>query len=57
MDWDIHHGDGTQSIFYADSSVLYISLHRYDDGVYYPHKPVISAAESTGEGEGWCTPS
>ena len=36
LDWDVHHGDGTQHIFYDDPSVLYISLHRYDCGNYYP---------------------
>lgn len=30
LDWDIHHGNGTQHIFEDDPSVLYISLHRYD---------------------------
>ncbi len=28
MDWDVHHGNGTQDIFYSDSSVVYVSLHR-----------------------------
>jgi len=30
LDWDVHHGNGTQHIFEADPSVLYMSLHRYD---------------------------
>jgi acetoin utilization deacetylase AcuC-like enzyme len=30
LDWDVHHGNGTQHIFEDDSSVLYMSLHRYD---------------------------
>ncbi len=30
LDWDIHHGNGTQHIFEDDPSVLYMSLHRYD---------------------------
>lgn len=29
FDWDVHHGNGTQEIFYHDSSVLFISLHQY----------------------------
>ncbi len=33
VDWDVHHGNGTQDIFYEDSSVLYFSMHRYP---YYP---------------------
>lgn len=36
VDWDVHHGNSTQSIFYADSRVLYISLHRHDDGNFFP---------------------
>ncbi len=33
MDWDVHHGNGTQDIFEADPSVIYISLHRKN---HYP---------------------
>lgn len=29
LDWDIHHGNGTQELTYADPNILYISLHRY----------------------------
>ncbi|KAK5885625.1 hypothetical protein CesoFtcFv8_019320 [Champsocephalus esox] len=36
VDWDIHHGNGTQQAFYSDPSVLYVSLHRYDDGNFFP---------------------
>uniref|UniRef100_A0A672J2N2 Histone deacetylase n=1 Tax=Salarias fasciatus TaxID=181472 RepID=A0A672J2N2_SALFA len=36
VDWDVHHGNGTQQVFYSDPSVLYISLHRYDDGNFFP---------------------
>ncbi|XP_059812559.1 histone deacetylase 5 isoform X2 [Hypanus sabinus] len=36
VDWDIHHGNGTQQAFYNDPDVLYISLHRYDDGNFFP---------------------
>ncbi|KAJ2081078.1 Histone deacetylase hda1 [Coemansia sp. RSA 988] len=36
VDWDIHHGNGIQDIFYEDDSVLYCSIHRYDDGDFYP---------------------
>ncbi|XP_069798807.1 histone deacetylase 6 [Dendropsophus ebraccatus] len=36
LDWDIHHGNGTQHIFQDDPSVLYVSLHRYDDGLFFP---------------------
>ena len=30
LDWDVHHGNGTQHIFENDPSVLYMSIHRYD---------------------------
>lgn len=33
---DVHHGNGTQQAFYADPGILYISLHRYDDGNFFP---------------------
>ncbi|XP_072270801.1 histone deacetylase 5 isoform X1 [Pyxicephalus adspersus] len=36
VDWDIHHGNGTQQAFYSDPNVLYMSLHRYDDGNFFP---------------------
>ncbi|XP_067316073.1 histone deacetylase 7 isoform X1 [Pseudorasbora parva] len=35
VDWDVHHGNGTEKIFYTDPSVLYISLHRYDNGSFF----------------------
>ncbi|XP_058107920.1 histone deacetylase 15 isoform X2 [Magnolia sinica] len=36
VDWDVHHGNGTQEIFDGNRSVLYISLHRHDYGLFYP---------------------
>uniref|UniRef100_A0A673ABV7 Protein deacetylase HDAC6 n=1 Tax=Sphaeramia orbicularis TaxID=375764 RepID=A0A673ABV7_9TELE len=36
LDWDVHHGNGTQHIFEDDDSVLYVSLHRYDNGAFFP---------------------
>ncbi|TGO61502.1 hypothetical protein BOTNAR_0128g00100 [Botryotinia narcissicola] len=39
LDWDIHHGNGTQNMFYDDPNVLYISLHVYDNGQFYPGQP------------------
>ena len=33
---DIHHGNGTQQIFYDNPSVLYLSVHRYDNGTFFP---------------------
>jgi len=51
VDWDIHFGNGTYSMFASDPDVLYFSIHRYDDGLFYPHSKDASA-ESSGEGEG-----
>lgn len=39
LDWDVHHGNGIQTMFYEDPNVLYISLHVYQDGKFYPGKP------------------
>ncbi|KAK3189930.1 hypothetical protein Dsin_029491 [Dipteronia sinensis] len=36
VDWDVHHGNGTQEIFEQNKSVLYISLHRHEGGRFYP---------------------
>ncbi|XP_044067175.1 histone deacetylase 6 isoform X1 [Siniperca chuatsi] len=36
LDWDVHHGNGTQHMFEEDDSVLYVSLHRYDNGMFFP---------------------
>uniref|UniRef100_A0A3P8SDR0 Histone deacetylase n=1 Tax=Amphiprion percula TaxID=161767 RepID=A0A3P8SDR0_AMPPE len=49
VDWDVHHGNGTQQAFYADPSVLYLSLHRYDDGNFFPGS---GAPDEVGSGAG-----
>lgn len=36
IDWDIHHGNGTQEMFEDDPNVLFMSIHRYDNGSFYP---------------------
>ena len=36
VDWDIHHGNGTQQVFYDTSDVLFVSIHRYDNGHFFP---------------------
>lgn len=36
LDWDVHHGNGIQQIFYEDPRVLYVSLHRHDEGNFFP---------------------
>jgi acetoin utilization deacetylase AcuC-like enzyme len=47
VDWDVHHGNGTQEIFYGDPSVLFVSLHQDD---LYPKG--LGALEQRGAGEG-----
>lgn len=48
VDWDVHHGNGTQDIFYADPTQFFLSVHRYGDGFY----PGTGAADETGTGHG-----
>nr|XP_056723107.1 histone deacetylase 7 [Euleptes europaea] len=49
VDWDVHHGNGTQQVFYRDPNVLYVSLHRHDDGNFFPGS---GAADEVGSGAG-----
>uniref|UniRef100_A0A7N8WYG9 histone deacetylase n=1 Tax=Mastacembelus armatus TaxID=205130 RepID=A0A7N8WYG9_9TELE len=49
VDWDVHHGNGTQQAFYTDPTVLYLSLHRYDDGNFFPGS---GAPDEVGSGAG-----
>uniref|UniRef100_A0A4W3H9H7 Histone deacetylase n=1 Tax=Callorhinchus milii TaxID=7868 RepID=A0A4W3H9H7_CALMI len=49
VDWDVHHGNGTQQAFYSDPNVLYISLHRYDEGNFFPGS---GAPDEVGSGLG-----
>lgn len=51
LDWDVHHGNGTQKAFYEDDNVLYISLHRFELGKYYPGT-INGQYDQTGEGRG-----
>lgn len=39
LDWDVHHGNGVQHAFYDDPNVLYISLHVFRGGNFYPNLP------------------
>ena len=49
IDWDVHHGNGTEKIFYDDPSVLSISLHQ--DNLYPPNSgPIDAKGEGPGEG-------
>merc|ERR1719223_1056247 len=36
VDWDIHHGNGTQQIFESDPDVLVFNIHRYDNAQFFP---------------------
>ena len=46
LDWDVHHGNGTQAAFYDSAAVLFVSLHRW------PFYPGSGAANETGGGAG-----
>jgi acetoin utilization deacetylase AcuC-like enzyme len=46
VDWDVHHGNGTQHLFERDPSVLFVSLHQY------PHYPGTGAESERGLGQG-----
>ena len=46
VDWDVHHGNGTQDIFYDDPTVFYFSIHQY------PFYPGSGSAGEKGEGKG-----
>jgi acetoin utilization deacetylase AcuC-like enzyme len=36
MDWDVHHGNGTQQMTYDDAGILYMSVHRHDNSSFFP---------------------
>ncbi len=46
VDWDVHHGNGTQASFYTDPDALYVSTHQY------PFYPGTGAAREVGAGSG-----
>ncbi|MCX7635075.1 MAG: histone deacetylase, partial [Syntrophales bacterium] len=46
VDWDLHHGDGTQALFYRDRRVLFFSTHQF------PHYPGTGRITEIGMGEG-----
>ncbi len=46
IDWDVHHGNGTQGIFYNDPSVYFFSMHQY------PWYPGTGSRGETGHGRG-----
>jgi acetoin utilization deacetylase AcuC-like enzyme len=46
VDWDVHHGNGTQDIFYEDGTVFYFSTHQW------PWYPFTGREDETGAGPG-----
>ena len=48
VDFDVHHGNGTQDIFYEEPGVLFLSVHRHGDGFF----PGSGAEKETGRGAG-----
>lgn len=46
VDWDVHHGNGSQDVFYEDDTVFFLSTHQY------PFYPGTGAAHETGRGKG-----
>lgn len=58
LDWDVHHGNGIQNMFYEDANILYISIHVYANGDFYPGRPdnypftADGGIEAVGEGIG-----
>jgi len=46
VDWDSHHGNGLQDVFYEDDAVLYVSFHQY------PHYPGSGTSQEVGSGKG-----
>jgi acetoin utilization deacetylase AcuC-like enzyme len=46
VDWDVHHGNGTQDTFFSDPQVAFFSIHRW------PFYPGTGAADETGSGPG-----
>jgi acetoin utilization deacetylase AcuC-like enzyme len=50
IDWDVHHGNGTQEIFYDDPSVCFISLHQFP---FWPPNSGWFTEDGKGEGKGY----
>ncbi len=50
IDWDVHHGNGTQDIFYKDPDVLFISMHQYP---HWPYETGWLTEDGAGDGKGF----
>merc|ERR1719410_3090476 len=54
IDWDVHWGNATQRMFYEDPTVFYVSIHRYDNGSFYPGSREANHEHiGKGKGEGY----
>jgi len=53
FDWDVHVGDGTSYIFNEDETVLYLSIHRFDNGLFYPGPDGKHSKVGEGKGRGF----
>ena len=51
LDWDVHHGNGTNAIFHEDPGVLFVSIHQW------PLYPGTGPADDVGSGRGAASPS
>ena len=52
VDWDVHFGDGTAAVVEEDPSIVLISLHRHEDGMFFPCGKGGADEIGTGEGRG-----
>ncbi len=50
IDWDVHHGNGTQDIFYKDPGVFFVSMHQYP---WWPYQTGWFTEDGAGEGKGY----
>lgn len=53
VDFDVHHGDGTQKLFEGIDDVLFCSVHRWQNGKFYPHKGGELGSNGVGDGTGF----
>ena len=53
FDWDVHHGDGTERILRDDPNVLYISVHRHENGKFFPFTGAVHENVETSVNLAW----
>ena len=49
IDWDVHHGNGTQECVEDDEQILYVSIHRWEEGKFFPYTGSADAVGSAGQ--------